>query len=420
MNYQSNKTLLKDELKSLNSEAVYISKSKVFESEYDLLLNAFKSYFDTANIAYSFKTNYVPNFLDIVKSRGGYAEVVSIMELELALKVGFPPQNIFFNGPFKHQEETSGYLKLGVLVNIDSYSEFEWIEEFASKSKITCRIGIRLNFNLNDNPSRFGIDINDEVIQEIITRSNSSNFIRLESLHYHYASRELTAWKICIEKFILFLSNIDSGIFKDLKYISLGGGMFSRMNSYLEEQLPFDIPSFDEYAASSIKPLSNYLDKKSDLNLMKPEILIEPGTALASKSIDFVVQVISIKKINNKIYVNTTGSKYNMNPSPNRINSPYEVLNLNSKSSIEVKNANLCGYTCIESDVIHDNFNGNISIGDMIIFKEVGSYSIVMKPPFILPDVPIIEFDDVINKFRIVRNKQTFENIFDSYTFFNK
>ena len=420
MNYQSNKNLLKNELKNLSSEAVYILKSKVFANEYDLLLNSFKNYFDKVNIAYSFKTNYVPNFLDIVNSNGGYAEVVSIMELELALKAGFPPQNIFFNGPFKHQEETSDYLKLGVLVNIDSYNEFEWIEEFANKSKTTCRVGIRLNFNLIDNPSRFGIDIKDKVIQEIVTRSNSSNFIRLESLHYHYASRELTAWKICIEKFILFLSNIDSGILKDLKYISLGGGMFSRMNAYLEEQLSFDIPSFDEYAASSIKTLSNYLDKKSDLSLMKPEILIEPGTALASKSIDFVVQVISIKKINNKIYVNTTGSKYNMNPSPNRINSPYEILNLNSKSSIEVKNANLCGYTCIESDVIHDNFNGNISIGDMIIFKEVGSYSIVMKPPFILPDVPIIEFDDAINKFRIVRNKQTFENIFDSYTFFNK
>ena len=32
-------------------------------------------------------------------------------------------RNIFFNGPFKHQAETSNYLKLGVLVNIDSYDE---------------------------------------------------------------------------------------------------------------------------------------------------------------------------------------------------------------------------------------------------------------------------------------------------------
>ena len=35
------------------------------------------------------------------------------MELELALRVGFLPQNIFFNGPFKHQKETMDYLKYG-------------------------------------------------------------------------------------------------------------------------------------------------------------------------------------------------------------------------------------------------------------------------------------------------------------------
>ena len=56
----------------------------------------------------------------------------------------------------------------------------------------------------------------------------------------------------------------------------------------------------------------------------------------------------------------------------------------------------------------------------MIIFKEVGSYSIVMKPPFILPDVPIIEFNVTDNKFKVVRNKQTFDNIFSSFEYFNE
>ena len=32
-----------------------------------------------------------------------------------ALKVGFLPENIFFNGPFKHKDETLEYLKNGVL-----------------------------------------------------------------------------------------------------------------------------------------------------------------------------------------------------------------------------------------------------------------------------------------------------------------
>lgn len=420
MDYKTNKIILKDKLRDLSSEAVYILKSNVFENEYDLLLDSFKEYYDKVNIAYSFKTNYIPNFLNIVKDKKGYAEVVSIMELELALKVGFLPQNIFFNGPFKHQEETSSFLKLGVLVNVDSYDEFKWIEEFANKSETICRIGIRLNFNISDSPSRFGIDINDEIIQEIINRSNSSKFLSLESLHYHYASRKLSEWRACIEKFTSFLSKVNFKVFDELKYISLGGGMFSRMNEYIEEQLPFGIPSFNEYAESSIKYLSNYFEKQDNLDGIRPEILIEPGTALASKALDFAVKVVSTKKINNITYINTTGSKYNMNPSPNRINSPIELLNFSPELSINVKNAKLCGYTCIESDLIHNDFNGKISIGDIIIFKEVGSYSVVMKPPFILPDVAIIEFDDKKNIFEMVRKKQTFDNIFSNFNFFNK
>ena len=418
MDYKSNKIILKNMLDDVCSEAVYIAKPNIFENEYDFLLDSFKKYYDNVNIAYSFKTNYIPNFLKIVKDKKGYAEVVSIMELKLALKVGFIPQNIFFNGPFKHQKETLSYLKLGILVNVDSYDEFKWIEKFANESEVVCRIGIRLNFNLSNSPSRFGIDADDKKINEIIRRCNSSKFLSFESLHYHYAPRELFAWKICMEKFISFLSKINSSVYGDLRYISLGGGMFSRMDNCIEEQLPFDIPTFDDYAKSSIKCLSDYLEKKIDLKTSKPEILIEPGTALASKAVDFAVQVVSIKKISNITYINTTGSKYNMNPSPNRINSPLEILNYTPESSERVKGAKLCGYTCIESDIIHNNLNGNISIGDIIIFKEIGSYSVVMKPPFILPDVAIIQSDDKEKKFTLVRDRQTFDDIFSNFTFF--
>ena len=84
------RTILKEKLKDISSEAAYILRSEVFEDEYDLLLDCFKKYYDSVNIAYSFKTNYIPNFLNIVKNKKGYAEVVSIMELELALKVSVP------------------------------------------------------------------------------------------------------------------------------------------------------------------------------------------------------------------------------------------------------------------------------------------------------------------------------------------
>ena len=43
-----------------------------------------------------------------------------------------------------------------------------------------------------------------------------------------------------------------------------------------------------------------------------------------------------------------------------------------------------------------------------------------MKPPFILPDVAIIEFDEKSGQFETVRNRQTFENIFSNFEFFNR
>lgn len=408
--------LVHEELKNINSEAVYISKPENFETEYDLLINSFRKHYNNVNIAYSFKTNYIPDFLNIVKNKKGYAEVVSIMELELALKVGFLPKNIFFNGPFKHKKETQEFLSLGILVNLDSYDEFKWIEKFANESKIICRIGIRLNFNLPENPSRFGISKNDKSIQEIITKSNSNKYLSFESLHYHYAPRKLSMWKTCAKEFVSFLDNLDLVVISKLKFISLGGGMFSRMDNYIQKQLPFDIPSFDEYANNSVKYLVDYFNSKQDLSFT-PEILIEPGTALASKALDFAVQVVSVKNINDEFYINTSGSKYNMNPSPNRINSPIEVYNSNIDNTIYVKKAKLSGYTCIESDIIHDDFSGDIAKGDTIIFKEVGAYSVVMKPPFILPDVAIIQFNKNTNCYDLIRCKQTFNDVFHNFKF---
>ena len=75
-------------LKQFSCEAAYILNKKVFNNEYFKLLDAFKSKYAKTNIAYSFKTNYVPDLVNEVKKNKGYAEVVSSMELKLARKIG--------------------------------------------------------------------------------------------------------------------------------------------------------------------------------------------------------------------------------------------------------------------------------------------------------------------------------------------
>ena len=106
-------------------EAFYLLDSRQFVENYKDLKKAFSDIYPNFNIAYSYKTNYTPKFCRLVNELGGYAEVVSEMELELALQVGVKPEHIIWNGPIKSRNTLERYLKMGIEVNIDSADEAE-------------------------------------------------------------------------------------------------------------------------------------------------------------------------------------------------------------------------------------------------------------------------------------------------------
>ena len=82
-----------------------------------------------------------------------------------------------------------------------------------------------------------------------------------------------------------------------------------------------------------------------------------------------------------------------------------------------LENAYFGGYTCIEGDYLYKGFNGELSVGDFVVFDDVGSYSIVMKPPFILPNVAILEPLDRGKSLAVIKRGENFEDIFSTYTF---
>ena len=88
----------------------------------------------TKGIAYSYKTNYTPKLVKIVDRLGGYAEVVSEMELEIATKAGVKPEKIIWNGPLKKASKVKDLLLAGGTVNIDSIYEIENIRTVAEEN----------------------------------------------------------------------------------------------------------------------------------------------------------------------------------------------------------------------------------------------------------------------------------------------
>ena len=84
-------------------ETYYILDTEQFRKNFLELRGEFQKIYKKSNIAYSYKTNYTPRLCSIVNELGGYAEVVSDMECEIAKRIGVKPDHIAFNGPYKNK-----------------------------------------------------------------------------------------------------------------------------------------------------------------------------------------------------------------------------------------------------------------------------------------------------------------------------
>lgn len=408
--------LLLDAIAAEHGPSFYLLDSARFVDNFQRLTQAFRSHYRATTIAYSYKTNYVPRFCNLVEQLGGYAEVVSSMEMMLAMKLGVPTSNVFFNGPYKEHEHVKSLLDLGGTVNVDSYEELQRIAQSAdSHVGEPFKLGLRCNFEVNDGVlSRFGFDVDGQEFLDAVCLIDAHPKLKLSGLHCHFASRSLDCWTNRTKGMIAVIDRHFRHRLEDLTHVSLGGGMYGQMPDQLKVQFPITIPDFGDYAAAAALPFARYFE--AERRTHRPTLIIEPGTALVADAMKYVCKVNSIKEVRGRTLVSLTGSSYNINPNPNRKNVPIECFPASdAPNRKDVSAAYLGGYTCIEGDYLYKGFSGSLAVGDFIAFDDVGSYSVVMKPPFILPNVAIVEPLDDGRRYKLIKRRETFDDIFNSY-----
>ena len=125
-----NNEVLENMSKTLG-DAFYLLDSSKFSNNFEELLSEFTAIYPKTNIGYSYKTNYTPRLCKLVNDMGGYAEVVSEMEYDLAIKIGVDPKMIIVNGPYKTERALEKFVLGESIVNLDSYVEVELLKEIA-------------------------------------------------------------------------------------------------------------------------------------------------------------------------------------------------------------------------------------------------------------------------------------------------
>ncbi len=391
-------------------EAFYLLDSDVFEENYKELTNAFKTYYPKFNIAYSYKTNYTPKLVQIVDRLGGYAEVVSDMEMEIALRSGVVSSHIIWNGPVKNEKKVRELLLTGGTVNIDSIYELENIKRIVLEHPDhVLNIGVRINYDVGDGVlSRFGFDVDDKDFDTVMTFIASTPNIHLVNLQAHFAKRSPEFWTARAEGMLKAYDRAVKQYGLKPERLDIGGGIYGKMPASLRDQLGIGEINYDDYASQAAKLFAEHF--KNDMDA--PWLFIEPGSAVAGDCMRFVTRVETIKHVRGKIIATAMGSQKNI--SMNGINPPIEVIASDGEQEY-VENCDIVGFTCIEGDILQKNYSGELGIRDYIIISNCGSYSLVMKPPFILPNFPVL--DITTKDIEVIKRAETFDDLFHTFVF---
>lgn len=389
---------------------LYIFDEKGFIDNYHHLCEAMRECYSKFIPAYSYKTNYTPHICKLVKSLGGYAEVVSDMELYVALQIGYEHNQIVYNGPCKGPQMEEHILNGGIS-NIDNKAEANRVVALAKANRDTIiKIGIRINTDIGANfISRFGLEVGSQEMEDVVSMLRAEPNIRVVGLHMHVSrARYIEAWQKRIDN---ILEAADRYIDGTPEYIDLGSGMFADMEDYLKNQFTIKVPTYEEYAEVVAGTMAKHYKNVEE----KPLLMTEPGTTVVSRYLSILTTVVGVKTIKDRHIALVDADYHNTGETSRMMKVPFTHYSYgNGEESGDMPD--IMGFTCLEQDCIFKEFPEKVRVGDVIEFRNVGGYSIVYKPPFIQPCCAIVSImEDGTAK--MIKRKETFEDIFKTFEF---
>jgi len=352
----------------------YCYSASYIENQYLKFASAQK--LRNTQISYAVKANSNLSVLKLLSNLGAGADVVSLGELERALRVGIPPQKIVFSGVGKTLAEISYAIKIGIgQINIESVSELYFIAEVAKNLEKIANISIRINPDVNalthakistgERSDKFGIIISN--FRNIINFIRDCEFLHFRGLSCHIGSqiRSISPYR---ESYLYLRDLVDelqaASILLDT--IDLGGGIGISYDD-LEQDDSEDF--FLQYADMVYDIWQNYQDFK---------FIFEPGRSIVGNSGILIAKILYCKPVDedNNFIIIDAGMNDLMRPA--LYSATHQILPI-FKGEGELHNYHIVGPICESSDVFVRNYQTNkLQEGAFIAILSSGAYGYSM------------------------------------------
>lgn len=348
---------------------LYVYHADKISEQYHKLQSAFKE--TNARFFYACKALSNINILKYVESLGLSLDCVSINEVKLGLKAGFPPERILFTPNCVDFNEVVEGKDLGVFINIDNISI---LEKFGSRYGNSYPIFIRFNPHIMGGgnykistghiDSKFGISIHQMRHIERIVKSTNLN---VHGIHMHTGSD--------IKDVSVFLQGLEvmfelAKHFPDLKYIDLGSGF---KVPYKEGDVQTDIELLGKQVSAAFKNFQQEFNKEI-------EVWFEPGKFLVSECGYFVVKANVIKQTTATVFVGVN-SGFNHLIRPMFYDAYHRIENLSNPENSE-RIYTVVGNICETDTFAWDRQLSEIKEGDFLVFYNAGAYGFEMSSNF--------------------------------------
>jgi len=359
---------------------------------------------DDINLCYAMKAN--PLLVDSMKPIVGKFEVCSPGEFAICEREHIEMNRIVLSGVNKEKSDIEHVMDdcggVGIYT-IESLNQFAILNECASKRKITISVLLRVTSG-----NQFGLD--EEVIEQLISDRAQYKYIDFKGIQCYSGTQKKKILQI--EKEIDWLDGICSNLQEKYGYevreLEYGPGL---PISYFE-------PNTDNDNFDMLQQFSDKLDEIRD----KYEITLEMGRFMAATCGIYLSRIADLKTNNCQNYCIIDGGINHLNyygqtmamkfPKTDFIHMDSTNMHLTEKKDGIVP-WNICGSLCTVADVIVKNLPlDNAQIGDMIIFYNVGAYSVTEGIYlFLSRKLPKILTYDSKNNIKLIRDDLSTDEI---------
>ena len=383
---------------------LYVYNEKILRNRMDAVAKVITKYPYTAN--YSVKANTNIHILKLALEEGNNCDAMSVGEIQMLLKAGFPTDRIFFVPNNVSAEEMQFAIDKGIMTSCDSLAQLELYGSLNKGGKVAVRINPGVGAGHHEKvvtggkKTKFGIS--EEFIPQIFEIAAKYN-LTIAGINQHIGSLFMDP-----QPYLDAVTNIlrIALQFKDLEFIDFGGG-YGIPYHKLDDEKDFPMEDFKK----RLEPiLDDFVAKYGRAPLFKSE----PGRFCVAEGSVILGRVHAVKHNNGKTFAGTDiGMNVLVRPSMYDSWHDIEVIREGKVVSRDsLMEQTITGNICESGDLLaKDRPLPEMQRGDLACVLDTGAYGWSMCSTYNSRPRPAEVLICKDGSVKVIRRRETIEDL---------